>query len=737
MGLVKKVGAWALLFSFLMSAAQLISVQPAAAVAGDGASSNVEIFDTDDNGMIDRITFDIANPNGETWQLVGAAPHGLSVTQGGNDITIFSVTITTLATANPVTIQVELNEVDPDLTVNTAVGTTELVYTQETGDQTCTVCINDSTDEELNTIATGDTGATDTEIDRAAPVFVSTGSNYRDQSNDATIDGVRLGFSETVTYAYNDADWTVTANGLTGLDITGCSTCSGSGFLLLNATANPNITGVSGGVEPQITYNAVSAISDGQGNDSLGFGPVFLSDFAKPVRLGAPTYADVDEDGTVDRMRIAMTEAVTYVYDNSEWTETANGLTGFTVVDCQSCANTSLLQLGITATQKLTGVSGGVEPSISFVGLIQDATGNLLTAVSASLQDDAPPIIKSFTYQDDDDDNKIDQFTVTFTEMVVGGSFLSANDLLLTNVGDFTGAAFGADATDLITVDVISVVVPLGTEASVEDTKEDSGTIAISTQNSFSLSDGLNTNENTGAQTQATFINGVPQGISARFRALREQEQLALQQQEADTQQQESSDQTGESESPTGGQPEPDQPESNEQETEQPEEPRFGSDVNDMPVRLGSLVKIANSSAVYYVDQNGVRHVFAGAAVYRSWYGEDFSRVVEVSPEVLAAMPLGRPVTFRPGTMIKIRTLPRVYVVLANREIRHIANESVARALFGDGWNTMIYDVDDAFFLEYREMPGDIENSDDIDLDALRSPDIRVNEQIVDVEIDS
>lgn len=39
------------------------------AAAGDGATSGITLLDTNANGKIDRITFNIANPNGETWTL--------------------------------------------------------------------------------------------------------------------------------------------------------------------------------------------------------------------------------------------------------------------------------------------------------------------------------------------------------------------------------------------------------------------------------------------------------------------------------------------------------------------------------------------------------------------------------------------------------------------------------------------------------------------------------------------
>jgi hypothetical protein len=49
---------------------------------------------------------------------------------------------------------------------------------------------------------------------------------------------------------------------------------------------------------------------------------------------------------------------------------------------------------------------------------------------------------------DADADGKIDTMLVTFSEPITDGSWLSSNDLVFSNVGDFTTAAFGASLTD-------------------------------------------------------------------------------------------------------------------------------------------------------------------------------------------------------------------------------------------------------------------------------------------------
>jgi hypothetical protein len=144
----------------------------------------------------------------------------------------------------------------------------------------------------------------------------------------------------------------------------------------------------------------------------------------------------------------------------------------------------------------------GATPSIcdSDEELNAIATGDGAGAVNTEA-DGAAPVIYAGEYRDADvtPDGKIDALMVVFSETVTAASVLANNDLLLTSVGDFTSAAFGADATDLITGSVAFKVITLGTESTVVDTNNGGAAIAVSTQNAFSLTDGTNTNTTLGA----------------------------------------------------------------------------------------------------------------------------------------------------------------------------------------------------------------------------------------------
>lgn len=114
----------------------------------------------------------------------------------------------------------------------------------------------------------------------------------------------------------------------------------------------------------------------------------------------------------------------------------------------------------------------------------------------------------------------------------------------------------------------------------------------------------------------------------------------------------------------------------------------------------GALVR-GSSPAVYYYSSDGKRYAFPTEAIYKTWYS-DFSQVTSIADADLAKIPLGGNVTYRPGVrMVKIRSNPTVYAVDARETLRPIASESVAKALYGASWNTMIDDVDDSLFANY------------------------------------
>jgi hypothetical protein len=105
--------------------------------------------------------------------------------------------------------------------------------------------------------------------------------------------------------------------------------------------------------------------------------------------------------------------------------------------------------------------------------------------------------------------------------------------------------------------------------------------------------------------------------------------------------------------------------------------------------------------AVYYRDTDGKRHAFPNAQVFFTWYA-DFAGVKEVSSAELSASPLGKQVTYRPGSkLVKFTTLNNVYAVAKGGTLRWIKSEAAAAALYGADWNKKVDDISDAFYLNY------------------------------------
>ena len=106
--------------------------------------------------------------------------------------------------------------------------------------------------------------------------------------------------------------------------------------------------------------------------------------------------------------------------------------------------------------------------------------------------------------------------------------------------------------------------------------------------------------------------------------------------------------------------------------------------------------------AVYYVGSDGKRRAFPSDTVYFSWYA-DFSGIQTVTSSVLAAIPLGANVTYRPGTtLVKFESISKVYAVAGGGELRWMTSEALARASYGSGWSSAVKDIADVLFSNYR-----------------------------------
>ncbi|MBT6254436.1 hypothetical protein HOI83_04380, partial [Candidatus Uhrbacteria bacterium] len=237
-------------------------------------------------------------------------------------------------------------------------------------------------------------------------------------------------------------------------------------------------------------------------------------------------YQDTDNDGQVETLWFQFSEDITTVTPSiDEFSYTVNDLTG-SALDVSdptvSGGGGNLLTFefgtygdaGVTSTTTVPTIS--YAPGTGSAGPFTDLAGNNIAAfTNQPMWDNAAPVITSFTYQDSDNDGKIDQVLATFSEAVDQTSVLAPADLTFSSagadVGDFTGAAFGASNTNVIVSDsVTTATIPLGTEATVVDTSEDSASISIDSQAAFSLIDEVDptTNAVLGTQSQAAYVDG-------------------------------------------------------------------------------------------------------------------------------------------------------------------------------------------------------------------------------------
>ncbi|MFZ2682054.1 MAG: Ig-like domain-containing protein [Patescibacteria group bacterium] len=112
-------------------------------------------------------------------------------------------------------------------------------------------------------------------------------------------------------------------------------------------------------------------------------------------------------------------------------------------------------------------------------------------------------------------------------------------------------------------------------------------------------------------------------------------------------------------------------------------------------------------SAVYYIDDQMIRHPFFNEHIYFTWQ-TDFTAVQRVPDATLALMPMGRPMLPKPGTkLVKIESDPSVYAVDTNPEnefsplLRKIDSEAMATQLFGSHWASLVLDIPVTLFTKY------------------------------------
>lgn len=128
------------------------------------------------------------------------------------------------------------------------------------------------------------------------------------------------------------------------------------------------------------------------------------------------------------------------------------------------------------------------------------------------------------------------------------------------------------------------------------------------------------------------------------------------------------------------------------------------------PVKIFQALKIqtvsnplikGSTETVYYYGADNKRYAFPDKATYLSWY-TNFDSVRKISDSELSIIPFGGVVNYKPGSLVKITTDPKVYAVTHNGILRWIETEDLALSFYGIDWQTKVHDVPDSFFANYK-----------------------------------
>ena len=328
--------------------------------------------------------------------------------------------------------------------LNTANAPVTISASSETTDTlTLTLAQSSPNNTDQMSVAYSGTSITDG-INAATTTFLDThitddvdpyiiGSEYRDETGDGTVDQVRLTFSEPITYsAFENGDWTETANGITGLDVTdGTATASTT----LNLTASAN-AGITGGTAPTLQYVVQGATNVTDGTNTLAGVTKTLTDAAAPVALLTNAATKSNPNAPTAN---GYTKNITIKY-SEDISASAPSSTEFAV---QNTANAvATVSSATVSTDTLTLVLAQSSPnntdqmSVAYTGTsITDGTTAAVAFLDAHIIDAVVPVVTGQTYKDAGADGSVDRLELVFSEIVTwNGSDLTqfaatANDL--------------------------------------------------------------------------------------------------------------------------------------------------------------------------------------------------------------------------------------------------------------------------------------------------------------------
>jgi len=193
-----------------------------------------------------------------------------------------------------------------------------------------------------------------------------------------------------------------------------------------------------------VNLSEVGSIRDVASNSRVK-DDVNVQDGLNPL-LTSQTYHDLDENSTVDAVKLEFSEEISYnSFADSDWTVEDRQLTGLQIQD-GTVNNDDTFILEASADDNITGVAD-FEPFLDYDNSkIVDSSGNSLNSFNRTLADRAAPRMKNASVSDLNSDARIDNMKVQFTEpisdvdSILNSSSFNVTDADINEVNSASGA---------------------------------------------------------------------------------------------------------------------------------------------------------------------------------------------------------------------------------------------------------------------------------------------------------
>ena len=112
----------------------------------------------------------------------------------------------------------------------------------------------------------------------------------------------------------------------------------------------------------------------------------------------------------------------------------------------------------------------------------------------------------------------------------------------------------------------------------------------------------------------------------------------------------------------------------------------------------GDVIKGASTKNVFYYAADGKRYTFPTQDVAFSWI-KDWTTVKTISDSQISGITINGTVGYRAGTaLVKVQSDAKIYAVEPGNVLRWVESDTIAKALWGTNWTSLIRDVDPTIF---------------------------------------